>query len=267
MATADLHTTAQLSQALKQELDKHRANLDQCKQYLTQLKINLAQLSLLDASSANPEALALARDVLEMGAYWSIRAGDISAFERYIAQLNPFYYDICTAQLPSSPRRYPLIGLNLLRLLTQSRIADFHTALEMIDPTELRTNQYIQHPLQLEQSLMEGSYKKVWNSRAEVPAPEYTFFMDILTSTIRNEIASCIEKAYTALPAGNLATLLFFPKADDELLHFCQERSWRIDSASRKVHFGQSDATKEGLPVDQIITQSLTYAKELEKIV
>lgn len=32
-------------------------------------------------------------DVLEMGAYYSVRVKDIAAFERYISQLNTFYYD------------------------------------------------------------------------------------------------------------------------------------------------------------------------------
>src|SRR5690606_21278479 len=82
-------------------------------------------------------------------------------------------------------------------------------------------NIYIKHPIQVEQCLMEGSYGKVWNSRANVPAPEYVFFMDILMGTIRNEIASCSEKAYTSLPLADAATLLYF-KLQDELLAFAK---------------------------------------------
>jgi hypothetical protein len=79
---------------------------------------------------------------------------------------------------------YCLLGLDLLRLLSQNRISEFHTALERIEPSQL-SNVYIKHPIQLEQWLMEGSYNKVWNSRVDVPAPEYGFFIDILMSTIR----------------------------------------------------------------------------------
>lgn len=34
--------------------------------------------------------------------------------------------------LPPSPQEYHLVGLNLLRLLVENRIAEFHTELELI---------------------------------------------------------------------------------------------------------------------------------------
>ena len=96
-----------------------------------------------------------------------------------------FPYVMNSTQLPPSQRLYPLLGLNLLRLLAQNKIAEFHTELELIDPDVLSKNVYIKHPLQIEQCLMEGSYNKVWNSGKNVPAEEYTFFLDILMGTIR----------------------------------------------------------------------------------
>jgi hypothetical protein len=36
--------------------------------------------------------------------------------------------------LPASSQEYPMLGLNLLRLLVQNRIAEFHTELELISP-------------------------------------------------------------------------------------------------------------------------------------
>ncbi len=80
---------------------------------------------------------------------------------------------------------FPLIGLNLLRLLAQTRIAEFHTQLELIDPEQLHSNIYIKHPVQLEQWLMEGRYNKVWHARQDAPAQEYLFFVDMLMETIR----------------------------------------------------------------------------------
>ncbi|KAJ1642974.1 regulatory particle non-ATPase [Dispira simplex] len=252
-------------QTLKQEFESPRSNPDKCQELLVQLKMGLADLVSFDVSSGHTEALTLARDVLEIGAYWSIRVVDIPSFERYITQLGPYYYDL-SSTLPDSPRMYPLLGLNLLRLLAQGRLADFHTALELVDPTELKQNRFIRHPVQLEQSLMEGSYKKVWNSRTEVPAPEYMFFMDILTSAIRNQIASCSEKAYDSLPLEDAATLLFFPRVE-EVVTFAKERGWRVNSVDRKVYFGKDDTNMLDLPVDTVISQTLHYAKELEKIV
>lgn len=162
-------------------------------------------------------------EVLEIGAQWSIRVKDIPSFERYISQLKTYYSDYGAA-LPPSQRLYPLLGLNLLRLLSQNKISEFHTELEHIDADQLLNNIYIKHPIQIEQCLMEGSYNKVWNSRANVPAPEYGFFVDILMGTIRNEIASCSEKAYAFLPLADAATLLYF-KSKDELARFCTEVS------------------------------------------
>ena len=87
--------------------------------------------------------------------------------------------------LPPSPREYPIQGLNLIRLLTQNRIADFHTTLESLPSEALHDNAFLKHPVNLERWLMEGSYSKVWSARNEAPAEEYKFFVDSLMGTIR----------------------------------------------------------------------------------
>lgn len=51
--------------------------------------------------------------------------------------------------LPLSSQMYPLIGLNLLRLLSQNRLSDFHTALETIDLDQLQSNQFIKQAVDL----------------------------------------------------------------------------------------------------------------------
>jgi 26S proteasome regulatory subunit N12 len=90
-----------------------------------------------------------------------------------------------SAQLPPSKREYPIRGLNLIRLLTQNRIADFHTTLESLPAEIISENPFIRHPVNLERWLMEGSYSKVWNAREEAPAEEYKIFIDSLMGTIR----------------------------------------------------------------------------------
>ena len=107
-------------------------------------------------SPQQQEELLLAREILEHGALVSVRAMEIPAFERYVAQLKVYYSDVSSLAL--SQRQYPILGLNLLRLLAQNRIAEFHTELELI-PTDIQhTNIYIKYPAQLEQHIMEGSY-------------------------------------------------------------------------------------------------------------
>lgn len=117
-------------------------------------------------------------------------------------------------ELSESAYRHQLLGLNLLFLLSQNRVSEFHTELERLSAKDLQTNVYIRHPVSLEQVwdtffllflilvaystvcfsylfvflfqyLMEGSYNKVFLAKGNIPAESYTFFIDILLDTIR----------------------------------------------------------------------------------
>lgn len=108
-----------------------------------------------------------------------------------------------------SPSKFQLLGLNLLCLLSQNRVAEFHTELELLPAKEIQGNIYISHPVSLEQFLMEGSYNKVFLSKGNVPAASYSFFMDSLLDTVRDEIAGCIEKAYERISLPEVMRMLF----------------------------------------------------------
>ncbi|KAI8369183.1 cornichon protein-domain-containing protein [Choanephora cucurbitarum] len=255
-----------LRNQLKSEASASSPNLQKMGQYLTQAKVALIELGVFVpvAGKTDPNVLVVARDILELGAYYSVRIKDIGSFERYIAQLNTYYHDLASV-LPPSDQMYPLIGLNLLRLLSQNRLSDFHTALEAIDLDQLQSNPYIKQAVDLEQFLMEGSYNKVWSTRSTVKGEEFLFFYDILISTIRHEIASCSEKAYDYLPLNNASTLLFL-KNTEELLNFASERGWKVNPAEQKIYFGSEDNAIVEIPQEQIITRTLGYARELELI-
>jgi len=244
------------------------SDLNKCGTLLAQLKIGLIEAGLLvPREGANPNDLATAREILELGAFWSIKAQDLPAFDRYFSQLQTFYNDYSSV-LPPSPREYPIRGLNLIRLLTQNRIAEFHTTLESLPlPADtLASNPFISHPINLERWLMEGSYSKVWNAREEAPAEEYKSFIDSLMGTIRNEIASCEEAAYKSLPIKDAATLLFF-KNQSELLSYAKQRGWHIDFSASTITFAQKGEEKVEIPKDKLISANLLYARELEMIV
>lgn len=102
----------------------------------------------------------MARDILEFGADVSIAEQDVDAFERYIAQLKTYYTDYA-GLIPESEKKYELLGLNLLCLLSKNKIADFHTELEQLPTDIMQSSVYIQSPVRLEQFIMEGSYNKV----------------------------------------------------------------------------------------------------------
>lgn len=70
-------------------------------------------------------------------------------------------------EIGESANKYQLLGLNLLFLLSQNRVSEFHTELELLPQEIIQTNEFIRHPLALEQYLMEGSYSKIF--RAKVP--------------------------------------------------------------------------------------------------
>jgi hypothetical protein len=74
-----------------------------------------------------------------------------------------------------------------MRLLAKNNregLDAFHTELELI-PLEQHKNIYIKKPIQLEQYMMEGAYNKVLSAKTDVPSEYYTYFMNMLTKTLR----------------------------------------------------------------------------------
>ncbi|KAI8321439.1 hypothetical protein GQ54DRAFT_298016 [Martensiomyces pterosporus] len=256
----------QLFERTRAALDSPNPDLKTAKTQLSQLKVGLAQIAIQNGQvEADTSFQLLKRSILEMGAELSIKTGDISAFERYLAQLESFYFD-SKHSLSESNAMYPLIGLNLLRMLSENLIADFHTTLERLDLNQIQNNAYIEFPVRIEQALMEGSYKKVCREGSQVPMPEYLFFMDILLTTMRNEVASCAEKSYTSLPFDDAKSVLFFTSID-ELLKFAQERSWTVSPSDKRVTFPSTAENTRAFQGEGIMNQTLSYARELERIV
>ena len=65
-------------------------------------------------------------------------------------------------QLPESAYMHQLLGLNLLFLLSQNRVAEFHTELERLPAKDIQTNVYIKHPVSLEQVSLEKGKGRAW---------------------------------------------------------------------------------------------------------
>ena len=236
--------------------------------HLSQMKLLLLGLSFLPTKgdSLDKRELLLARNTLEIGALWSIEKRDIPSFQRYMAQLKCYYFDY-SSFLPESSYKYQIVGLNLLSLLAENRLAEFHTELELLPVEELK-NIYIKHPVSLEQFLMEGSFHKVFLLRGNVPAQNYNFFIDILIVTIRNEIASCMEKAYTSISVQEAAKMLMMDSRDN-LEEYVQQRGWTTDEGRSSFIFPQKEKKEELHFVQNkvLISECLSYARELEKIV
>ena len=151
----------------------------------------------------------------------------------------------------------------------QNRIAEFHVELELLPPAAQR-DAFIRHPIELEQCLMEGSARKLLglSARQAVPAETYTYFMEQLMRTLHEEVASCAEKAYTALarPAARQVLML---ASDAELDALVAARGWAVRDGSVVFQARErpEPCAAKDIPSMQVITQTLGYAKELERIV
>jgi len=250
-------------------------DIDSCGDLLSKLKISLIQCStFLPESGSEPKKAehGLTRSFLELGVLYSIKKKDLASFERYIFQLKPYYLDF-NADIQKSAYTEQMLGLYLLYLLAKNQVAEFHMELERLPSSMLDESHYLQHPVKLEQSLMEGNYRKVFLARDNIPAAEYKFFMDELVSTIRSEIADCIESSFTkqALPLSEVSRLLYFKDSDRDALNtFLRARmNWVVDNnmvtaESRNVN---SSERKTVVDSNETTAAMVDYAKALEVII
>lgn len=186
-------------------------------------------------------------------------------FERHIAQCKTYYLDYAGSIEPSS-RQNLVLALNVMRLLAQNRIAEFHTELELIS-SETRKDRLVQFVLGLEQFLMEGSYAKIAAAGQKPPDPAFQFYLSVLMATVRDEIASCSEKAYKHISVSEAMKILSL-SSEAEVLDFAKEKSWVVRDGM--IHFDeikeQPQAVEQELSM-KLIKRTLNYAKELEQIV
>ena len=255
---------------LKAEFDSKKRDNKKCMQLITKSKLLLADLSFMPtiADNATEQENMLARGVLEIACLLAVEMKDLQEFERQITELK-CYYSMEDHAFQASPYTHQLLGLDLLSLLAQNRLADFHAALEIL-PTEIvRTSPYVRHPIELEQFLMEGSYNKVFAARENIPSENFKFFIDMLLGTVRTEIASCLEKAYDVLSFNDAGRLLFL-QTPQELADIVRKRNWKVNSQTNEIIFKEKGAEGDGhghLSVGEVGKNLLSYARSLETII
>lgn len=91
-----LNDTMTLWRMLKAEWDNQQHNLEKIEQHLSRSKLFLTKLQFLPIQlneNIPVKELILARDILEIGAFFSIEKRNIPSFERYMAQLKCYYFD------------------------------------------------------------------------------------------------------------------------------------------------------------------------------
>lgn len=226
----------------------------------------------------------VARTFFEGAVLYALRAGDRTALHRYLAQLRPFYSDF-DAPVSDSPLKGAITGLNLLTLLTDQALAEFHSEIELLTPP-LTEDPHVLFALRLERSLMVGAYDDVTSLISHPPSPLYPPLLQTLVVTVRDQIAESIETSYPSLSRSSAMELLMFanPQQASEADAFFAEREWQFDPSNPEV-FEFTATVKSGggggvggsgkekkltgadLPALRLIGESLSYATELERIV
>ena len=266
----DVERARQLIEKLKAAWNRKPHDSEEIGNLLQNMKLLLVNLSFLptDPDEADMKSIVIARDTLEIGAFWSIETGKMDHFEHYMVQLKTYYFDY-TRALPAhleSIYQPALLGLNLLYLLSENRLGDFHAELERLPVKMIENNVYISYPVKLEQNLMEGSYQKVFMLKDNVPDPHYTFFVKKLLVMIKDEIALCAEKAYEHLDITGIMDVL---QIDDPRTarEYAESRSW-LDTGDNFILKHDSDSNEQLEERSKfLLEQSLGYARDLERIV
>lgn len=243
--------------------DKVGPMLDEMKKVLTVVSASFLPLG----SDTDQECLLVTRDVMEIGAQYSVHIKDVPAFERYMARLKTYYWDYVDLLLEST-KKYELLGLNLLCLLSQNRTSDFHTELELLPAQAILDNTYISCPVKLEQFIMEGKYNKIKEIKHNVPSKWYKYFIEILLITIRTEIASCMEKAYEEISAEECKKMLDVDGSG--LSQLVKERDWHHDKTGVITFISEEEKKAAGtleIPAKELAEMAISYAKEMEQIV
>uniref|UniRef100_A0A8C2PLL8 26S proteasome non-ATPase regulatory subunit 8 n=1 Tax=Capra hircus TaxID=9925 RepID=A0A8C2PLL8_CAPHI len=246
---------------LKGEWNRKSPNLSKCGEELGRLKLVLLELNFLPTTGTKltKQQLILARDILEIGAQWSILRKDIPSFERYMAQLKCYYFDY-KEQLPESAYMHQLLGLNLLFLLSQNRVAEFHTELERLP--DIQTNVYIKHPVSLEQVRL-----RKWEGRAWLKGAAQGETLGRVSWKTRDEIAGCIEKAYEKILFTEATRILFF-NTPKKMTDYAKKRGWVLGLNNYYSFASQQQKPEDTtIPSTELAKQVIEYARQLEMIV
>lgn len=96
----------------------------------------------------------------------------------------------------------------------------------------------------------------------------YINISQVLIGTIRKEIASCSERAYPSIPVSDAKSLLFLD-SEGAVINFAKELDWVVKDGRIYFPVQEEEYSSKDILVtsDQVIRNTLGYARELETIV
>mmetsp|Transcript_33122 Transcript_33122/g.78256 ORF Transcript_33122/g.78256 Transcript_33122/m.78256 type:complete len:253 (-) Transcript_33122:160-918(-) len=227
------------------------------KETLTKIKIQM-----LDFPPGSQSHTQIAVESLEIGILMMVEDGDLDSFARNVAQIKPLYASLGGL---GTPRKCHILGLNLMNLLVDNRLSEFHAELELLTSEESR-NVFVTFPINLERQLMVGIYDEVLN--VTVPDTTYQFFVDNLLQTVRDSIADCMEVSYKNMKISDAMTMMKFGTQQElmEYIEDCRD-DWIVEEGTLCFQPPPSGSKAGDIPSIKMITQNLSYATEMERIV
>lgn len=103
------------------QMEQKPENLNERYEAMKKLMINLTEFeNIPPCQECDPRECILAREIYEFATFLSIERKDVDDFENNICILRS-YYDEFEGVIPISQRKYPIIGLYLLYLLSYNK--------------------------------------------------------------------------------------------------------------------------------------------------
>jgi 26S proteasome regulatory subunit N12 len=218
------------------------------------------KIQMLESPPGSEQHMLMAAQALEIGILLTVKEGDMDAFGRNVAQLKTHY-----AVLRTTPRKCHILGLNLMHLLVENRLSEFHAELELLTEEEAG-NAFVSFPINLERQLMVGIYDEILN--VTVPDEYFQVFVDNLLQTVRDSIADCVEVSYKTMKLADAMVMMKFDSQPTLLEYVDNFRDdWIVQGDTLCFQPPPSGSKASDIPSMKLISQSLSYATEMERIV
>ncbi|CAL8131482.1 unnamed protein product [Orchesella dallaii] len=265
------------------DMEKVELYLEASKVLLTKLNLPLSH-NFVAGDKDTEKDLLVAMDILEIGARFSVAKTESSSdpkgireFERYISQLKHYYFDMDKYVRKQSKHMFEILGMNLLNLLSQNKMEEFHMELEIFPHLDLALKDpYIKKAVEIEQWITEGKFNKIYELQKAklddlrnvgLTSPGFKYFVDHLESTLREHsvgIASIIGAAYEKL-SMQCAMQLLNLNDSNKLASIIKAQNWTVKEGH--IYFQTNKDTSDEIPAEQLMKNALMYADELETIV
>ncbi len=157
-------------------------------------------------------------------------------------------------------------GAELLFLLIENRLDEFHSTLELLTEAQLK-HPAIAFSIELDHQLMIGSYDKVLLSASNPPHPSFKFILTSLIHTVRITIGECLSSSYESLDIASAKKLLMFDSLEETEEFVADSFEWRKEFDKFQIRDNKNKNKADFINAHETIRTALSYATELDRIV